>query len=230
MKPKAFFFLFITLLGFVHQAGGQNIVSIVSTNTPVCKYSVVNFDNGVTFSLLATSTTTLTFRVEWQPGLPIPCEWLDLMVKQNLADEDWNFLSYVFVTPEQGYEEYSIFIDEDTSLWHYTDGWRIPQLFFKIRVPTQEDWDFGPSEIDKEIAREGQERFDREVREHVEAEARKLREAPMRMEAEENVQEDETMPEAVTVSPPSRLWLYAVIALALCAVFYFVRKKFSKTP
>jgi len=152
MKIKRILFLFITLLGYVHQADGQNIVSIVSTNTPVCKYFVVNFDDGLTTTLFAgAGGTSLTFRIEWQPDLPIPCGWLELMVKWNLEDEDWiHFMPVLPDHPEQGYENVSLLIDEDTALWNNTEGGQIPQVFFRFKVHELDGSDYADSEETEE--------------------------------------------------------------------------------
>ena len=251
MKIQRILFLCIAFLCNFRQASGESIVSVVSTNTPIGQYSLVNFDDGLTASIVAASVTTLTFRVEWQPDLQISCSWLELLVTQNLADENWVLFSAVPIKhPKQGYKEYFFFIDESSALWYDKEGFRIPQIFFRFKEHELQD---ASAYVDSEVTLEelrrrakedaletrlryesSQERFAERARldalgateeEQKAAEARLIAKFKQRLsDALARLAAEEAAGEA-TASPPNRLWLYVGILFALSAIFYFVRRK-----
>jgi len=192
-------------------------------NTPTRDYKMVDLKNGFTTELLEIGKTSFTFSVKWQPDMEILNGWLYLVGKPDLEEGGWNFKTYREVDQALGKATLEILYKE--LLPSSGGGPDFSQKgFFSVITPDQRkvvEWE------DDDDAEEEEK-------------------APMVVTAEAEVQDgkkDETpslsfvkgkMPKAdgtvagqdEAVSTMSRVWLYASIFLvALCAVFYVVRKK-----
>ena len=180
-------------------------------NTPTRNYSMVNFGNGLTSTLLEVGTTSITFSVEWSPEMETPGA-LDLIGKLHSGARRWNFLYELDINLSNRAEVERVVGDSMGSrfpkeidiaqrkaifelqynviAWCYLEPEKTyfsEKAFFSVQLPVSpEDWD--------------------------------------------SVYEDEDNNEKPeTPKTSNRLWLYLVLPLGvLCViVYFFMRKKSS---
>jgi len=197
------------------------------TNTPARDYEMVDMQNRLTYKLLNIGTTSFTFYVEWPLDLEIGGGWLDLFGKLH-EDSWWNPVFCTQIDQSQGnvtleipYKRLTWYLDE--SDWKYFEQ----KAFFHFAPTPPDDTGWLPSreEIEEELAKI---RAEREGM---------VKPPPAENESSGGIpavesgggfqpsgQADTT---GATAGDRRYLWLYTAIALALCGVFYFLRKKTS---
>ncbi|MCL2105153.1 MAG: hypothetical protein FWH21_08925 [Kiritimatiellaeota bacterium] len=219
MNYKHLFFMFIIPL-----------CCLSETNKPTRDYKMVDMQNGLTTTMLNIGTTSFAFSVEWSHNLEIPGDkWLYLFGKRHV-DAWWNLVMCIEVDPTERKATFEIPYYRLPEEYHDYENTRFKEGFFHVSVPPPDDTGWLPSreEIEEELAKI---RAEREGM---------VKPPPAEDESSDGIpavesgsgfqpsgQADTT---GTTAGSRRYLWLCAGIALALCAVFYFVRKKFSKTP
>jgi len=216
------------------------------TIDPQPKISMVNFPDGLINTLLDVGTTSFTFSVEWSLDVEIP-EKIDLIGKLHLEPgvEEWSFLYELEIDQSQSaladYGWFSRFpVEVDLAqrkatfeilysriVWCYSEPemtYFCQKASFSVITPDQrktlgldDDEEEETPTVIKTIA----EHQDNETKSSTTNRTHELK-----IRKEGLGIEDEGR---ATASPliRTRLWLCTGIALALCAVFYFVRKKTS---
>ena len=196
------------------------------TNKPARDYKMIDVQNGLTYKLLDIGTTSFTFFVEW----PLDTEfdeggWLDLFGKFHI-DSGWNPVFSTQVDPTQG--KVTLEIPYNWLIWCNFESERAKfeqKAFFQFSVSPPDDMGWLPSreEIEEELAKI---RAEREGM---------VKPPPAENESSGGIpavesgggfqpsgQADTT---GATAGSRRYLWLCTGIALALCGVFYFLRKK-----
>ena len=170
-------------------------------NKPARDYTMINLQDGLTCTLLDVGTTSFTFSVEWSLETEAPNRWLFLMGKLDLEPEVWSGLITLEINPDQGNATFEIRYDA------------LPWYYFDFERPLFEQKAFF-SVIESDPNTPGGDGIWSDDEESEET------------KGEIAVKEDGA--QKVLSFNHAYLGLCAGIAFALCAVFYFVRKKFSK--
>jgi len=74
--------------------------AIAETDTPARDYRMVNFDNGITSTMLEIGKTSLTFSVEWSIDTDVSGGTMFLIGKLNAETECWSFLGELVIDPD----------------------------------------------------------------------------------------------------------------------------------
>ena len=224
MKQKSF--LFATLCLFVSHAMTfccwgtlQTQIDFVFPNinpaSGECVYSAVDLTNGFTITSFTATKTSLVLRAEWPTNMVFEVNSIDLLYKHIPDALTWGYWGDVPITnPSQGWVEFEVPFHWFT--FYDGIGKELPPVsFFSVQKSApdpEEGWVLVPDGEDEQS--------------EVEAEVSKA------MESSPNHEEDViATSEAKSVEKQNgshRPLLYASIALALFAVFFFLRKTFSK--
>ena len=94
----------------------------------------------LTIISITVTTNAIKFHAKWPPGFPIPCGWLELRAKLDLADAEWDFIDCVIVDPEEEEVTFELPFEEDSILWHYMDAVFAKKAFFKLTVHDPGGW------------------------------------------------------------------------------------------
>ena len=196
------------------------------TNKPARDYKMVDMQNGLTTTMLDVGTTSFTFSVEWAGKLEIPDDkWLFLFANLN-EDSWWSFEMGIEVDPTLGKAIVEIpytWLSEE--YYDFENAHFKGKAFFCVSAPPPDDEGCLPSreEIEEELAK-------------IRAEREGMVKPPLAEDkssggipavesgggSQPSGQADTT---GATLGSRRYLWLCAGIAFALCAVFYFLRKK-----
>ena len=187
------------------------------TNKPVRDYKMIDMQNGLSYALLDVGKTSFTFSVEWPLDMEIPTGTLYLFYKLDVRS-GWSWARELVLDPTKregdgsGVSRFpveynpaqrkAIFEIQYKALAksHLEKEKFERQAFFQVSIAPLGDTGWLPSqeEIEEELAK-----------------MRKEREGGAKAEFKMEVE-----------GKSSYLWLYVCILLgALCAVFYFVRRK-----
>ena len=183
-------------------------------HTPARDYKMIDVQNELTYKFIDIGTTSFTISVEWSGKLDIPGDkWLFLFGKLDLRDV-WSFASGIEVDPTLGKA-----IAEIPYTWLPWPNFEPErkkfeqQAFFCVSAPppddegwdpkTRDDWEDSPAEDESSGG---------------------IPAVESGGGSQPSGQADTT---GATAGDRRYLWLYVAIALALCGVFYFVRKKTS---
>ena len=201
--------------------------AIAEMNTPARDYRVVNFDNGITSTLLEIGTTSVTFSVECAPDTTVP-DKVVVLGKLNMDWDAWNFWGEMDVIQTQG-----LFIVE------YPYEWVLPlepnvtmfaqKAFFSLQIfISDEDWEatwgadgYGTNGV---VSSPINAQFTETKEDRIMMVSSPNREDKLRMRNEElRIGEEELEVEKQETS--NRLWLYLTILPCILAILYLMRKK-----
>ena len=94
----------------------------------------------LTITKLKVSPMSLFLRAEWPLDRPIlPYDWVYLMGKKDLLEEDWQTVAFMDVIPQQGWAEQEFQLDG--LMWDDWENTDIPTAaFFKLEIPEADEW------------------------------------------------------------------------------------------
>jgi len=220
------------------------------TNASARNYKMVDLKNGLTTELLEIGKTSLTFSVEWKLGMEFEEDTLYLMGKLNVESRGWNFIEALYLNPSQwqdiypnGFSCFPVTLDPvqrkatfeipySHIMWSNDKEEKeffLKKAFFAVRVPVFSN---SPDGLTRGRYEEDDEQDDDEAER-----AGMVKPPPAEDESSDGIPAVESgggfqpsgQADTTGTTAGSRRygWLCAGIALALCGVFYFLRKKTS---
>ena len=224
--------------------------AIAGTNVPARDYTMINFDTGLTTTILEVGTTSFTFVVEWSPDVSIP-RTLTLMGRLLPETRGWSSLEELELDKansavahlDDWYSRFPVEFDITRRKatfeipyrvipWYHMEPENLKfaqRAFFSVQWPVESEeewWNVYGSEENEKF---GVTAYELGI-------VKKMENQKQEQELDEEqtpISNDKTLKIVVTedeqdnsmASSPNRLWLYAGIVLLLSAVFYFVRRK-----
>jgi len=222
--------------------------AIAGTNAPARDYTIINFDTGLTTTILEVGTTSLTFVVEWSPDVDTP-RTLFLLGRLYPETQGWGGLYELEIDKAQSvvaYLDWSSRFPKEVDLnqrkaifevlyrvipWYHMEPEKselAQRAFFSVQWPVEpEDWGDVYGNDNHEIF--GPSAY----------------ELGIVTNAENRIQEQESSDKQATIttdktlnnivvedeqnramaSSPNRLWLYLTILPCILAILYLMRRK-----
>jgi len=216
---------------------------------------MINFDTGLTTTILEVGTTSFTFVVEWKPDVDTQ-RTLTLMGRLLPETRGWSGLHELDLNPANradlaersgGFDGWDsrfpkeIDLDNRKAIFEVQYSiieWCDPETgeiyfsrraFFSVQwsVESEEEWwnVYGSEENENFGVTAYELGIVKRTESRTQEQESDEKQTPITNDETLNIVVVEDEQENATASSPNRLWFYAALALLLSAVFYFVRRK-----